>query len=225
MEIYIEKIILLNTLIHTLLVLAVIFITNNKIKKRNFIISTLIGILNMYFYFLFTLDYIHYIIFLFFTIALFRNIKSTLLYFILNFILGGVTGVVNLSISYYYEVILVCSIIIIFIIFLLKKENNNVEIIIKTDKEYKFNGFYDTGCLINIGLTPVIVLNEKYNINLEYFTNIKINTIAGETLHNVYKATNVYLFNNKKKVEKHCLIILSNIDYEVIVGKNFIGGI
>lgn len=225
MEIYIEKIVIINVLIHLLLILATRYLTNNKINKNKTIISIVIGIINLYFYFLFNLYLLHYVLFIITSILPFNNIKSTLLYIILNFILGGVTGVVNLSISYFYEVILLCSIIMFIFIYILKKDNKQINIIIKTDKEYMFKCFYDTGCLINIGLTPVIVLSDKFDINLEYFTNIKINTIAGETLHNVYKAKNVYVVDNNSKTEKHCLIIISNIDYEVIVGKNFLGGI
>lgn len=225
MEIYIEKIVIINVLIHLLLILATRYLTNNKINKNKTIISIVIGIINLYFYFLFNLYLLHYVIFIITSILPFKNIKSTLLYIILNFILGGVTGVVNLSISYFYEVILLCSIIMFIFIYILKKDNKQINIIIKTDKEYMFKCFYDTGCLINIGLTPVVVLSDKFDINLEYFTNIKINTIAGETLHNVYKAKNVYVVDNNSKIEKHCLIIISNIDYEVIVGKNFLGGI
>lgn len=225
MEIYIEKIVIINVLIHLLLILATRYLTNNKINKNKTIISIVIGIINLYFYFLFNLYLLHYVLFIITSILPFNNIKSTLLYIILNFILGGVTGVVNLSISYFYEVILLCSIIMFIFIYILKKDNKQINIIIKTDKEYMFKCFYDTGCLINIGLTPVIVLSDKFDINLEYFTNIKINTIAGETLHNVYKAKNVYVVDNNSKIEKHCLIIISNIDYEVIVGKNFLGGI
>ncbi len=225
MELYIEKIVVLNIFIHLLLVLAVAYLTNNKINIFKTVISVLIGIINLYFFFLYNINIIHYIVFFIIAILPFKNIKSTLLYLVLNFILGGITGIINLSITYYYEVILISSILIFVLIYFLKKDHKEIYLIIKTNKEYKFKAFYDTGCLINIGFTPVIVLSDKYDINLDYFTNIKINTIAGETLHNVYKAKNVYVVNNKKKIEKHCLIIISNIDYEVIVGKNFLGGI
>lgn len=225
MQIYIEKIVVLNVLIHILLILGVRYLTNNKTSLLKTIISIIIGIINLYFFFLCNLGILHYFIFLIIGILPFYNIKSTLLYLMFNIILGGITGIINLSINYYYEVIFLSCFVIFILIYILKKDIKHINVIINTDKEYKFKCFYDTGCIINIGFTPVIVLNEKYNINLEYFTSIDINTIAGCTKHKVYKANNVYLLNKNKKIEKHCLIILSNIDYEVMIGKNFLGGI
>ncbi len=223
MEIYIEKIVIINVFIHILLVLCVVYLTNNKINIRNLIISIVIGIINMYFYFLFNYELLSIIIVLINSLYLFRYIKSTLLYLMFNFILGGVTGIINLSITYYYEVILLCSIFILIIMFFLKKNHKIIKIVI--NDKYTLNCFYDTGCLINVGMTPVIVVSNKYDFNLELFTNIKINTVSGVSIHNVYKARNIYLLDKGKKVNKYCLIMYSNIEYDVIVGKNFIGGI
>lgn len=222
MEIYVEKIVLLNVIIHLSIVFIVVYLTNNTINKKGLFIGSIIGVINLYLYFFVNIMYIHYICFFLIVLITFKDIKSTLLYLMLNFILGGISGVVNISINYYYEVIVACTLVIFLLVYLLKNKSDSYKIIIN-DNIYKC--FYDTGCIINIGLTPIIIVNENLNLDLEFFTTIEINTIAGTTIHEVYKANNIYLLNNNKKIEKYCLIIISKIDYEVIVGKNFLGGI
>lgn len=224
MEIYIEKVLVFNILIHLLLVITIIFLTNNKVLKRNILIGIILGTINLLFY-LKTQNNIPKLVFVIVPFITFYNIKSTLLYLMLNICLGGVTGVINLSFEYYYEVIFLFSIIISLITIFLRNNTNKLIVIINADKEHKFISFYDTGCIVNFGLTPIIILNEKFNIKLSYFSEITINTISGETKHKVYKAKNIYLMQNNEKIEKHCLIIKAKIDYDVIVGKNFIGGI
>ncbi len=228
MEIYIEKIIILNIIIHLLLVVTTNFITSNKSKKKLIVISTILGSGNLFcslFYPNTMYTYSYFIVIIISFISFF-NIKSTLIYLMLNFILGGISGVVNLSINYYYEVIIISTIVILFIIFYFKNQHcNEFKIIIKENKEYKLNAFYDSGCLINIGLTPIIILNEKFDIDLEFFTTFNVDTIGGTTTHKVYKANNIFLIENNKKIEKQCLIIKANIAYDVIIGKNFIGGL
>lgn len=222
MEIYIEKIIILNIFIHLLMVYSTIFLTNNKVKKKNVIIGIIIGVVNMYIYFLFSVYTINYLTFIIIPLITFKEVKSTILYIMFNVILGGITGVINISINYYYEAIILCSIIILVIIYILKNDNNKKYKIIINDNTY--NCFYDTGCIVNLGLTPVIILSDKLKLNLELYSTMEVSTISGVTLHNVYKAKNVYLLSNKK-IEKHCLIIISKIDYDVIIGKNFLGGL
>lgn len=221
MEIYVEKIIIFNILIHLTLVFATRYLTNDKVRKVGLISSVLLGVINMYIFF-FTPSFINYILIIIIALICFKSIKSTLLYIMFNLILGGITGVINLSIQYYYETILLCSISIIIFIYFLRKEKNEYKISIN-NKIY--NCFYDTGCIISLGLTPVIVVNANLNIELVYFSDIEINTIEGINIHKVYKAKDVYLIKNKVKIYKNCLIIKSNIDYDVIIGKNFIGGI
>lgn len=225
MQIYIEKVIILNIIIHLILIITTNYITNNKPKISKIIISIILGTINLVYYLLYPNYYMKYLIIIIAFIT-FVNIKSTLIYLMLNFILGGITGVVNLSINFYYEVIILASVVILFVIFYFKQETEeNITIIIKTKEEHHFKAFYDTGCLINVGLTPVIILNEKYDIKLSYFTSIEVNTIAGVAYKEVYKAEGVYIYKNNKMIEKHCLVIKSNIEYDVIIGKNFIGGI
>lgn len=222
MQIYVEKIIIFNVVIHLLLIFITRYLTNNKINRIGLLIGVILGIINMYIYFFLNIIIVNYLLFIIIPSVTFKSIKSTLLYIMFNLILGGITGVINLSINYYYEVIFLCSISILLFIYILRKEPNNYKIDIN-GKIY--NCFYDTGCIVSIGLTPVIILNSKYNLQLEYFTTLEVNTIAGVTTHKVYKASSVYLLNNNKKTEKYCLIILSDIDYDVIIGKNFLGGI
>ncbi len=228
MVIYIEKVIIFNILIHLLLVLITYYITNNKVNKIMLIISLLIGSVYMFVYLLFPHNiFFSYIIIILIGYIPTKQLKSTLIYFMLNFTLGGIVGVINLSLKYYYEILLMFSILLLFIFIYIKNKDSNQfkHIVIVSNKEYKLKAFVDTGCDINLGFTPIIIISECIDIELEYFTDLEVDTINGKKIQKVFKAKRVFLLKKNTKIEKNCLFIISKIDFDVIVGINFLGGL
>lgn len=232
MIVYVEKILIINILVHLIIIISTHFILNNAISKKGTFVSVIIDacfmLMNIY-YPEYNENTIFFIGIIIATIP-FKSQKcyAAILYHILNFMLGGVSDIITISVKYFYEVILVVAgiLLVTIIYFSRNKTDNKMKITIIDDNNiHTLDAFVDTGCQIYCGLTPVLLVNEKIKLDLKYIEQIKVETISGEKLMNIYKARRVYCINNKTKVEKHCFIAFSKMDYESIVGKNVIGGL
>ena len=85
-------------------------------------------------------------------------------------------------------------------------------------KIYKISAFYDTGCnLVYKGL-PVIILNDKYNFNIETSDKVLFHNGIGEFYQDCFYIKNLHI--GKSEIECYCIFL--KIDYEAIIGSNII---
>lgn len=225
MIIYIEVFLFVNVMIHLFTILIIGEVFYLKIKKT-FLLTILIDIiyilLFVYNFELFLIKYLIPLLFIFlsFKTNLYTLLKSTLVYYILNFLLGGMVVTINISGNSGYLIVFIIYLLLVGIIYLFFKRKE-INIIYKIEfnfrnKKVKLNAFYDTGCNLLYKGYPVIILNKKYKFDIKTYEYLNYSS-GGEVL-----LEEIYLINNLKigKSEIKCYCIFLDIDYEAIIGSN-----
>ena len=226
MVIYIELVLIVNILLHLFLI---IFIHNLfYIRYRKYMIIGLIldGMyMLLYIYNFLLYDYLKYIfpfilVILSFKTNFYTYLKITFVYFILSYVLGGMSYTINLSGNLEYVVILVVFLFILLILMFFYKSkviNAFYDLSFKyRNKSFHVNAFLDTGCNIWYKEFPVIVLNKKYQFDIYTNEFISINTGLASSKAMVY-------YIDQLKIDKtviNCYCVFLDIEYEAIIGCN-----
>ena len=225
--VYIELFILSNLIIHLLSIFLVSKI-NNLVVTKGIIISSILDIIWMICY-IFCYDFFaRYTIFfglllilLCFKISFINYIKAIFTYYFVNYLLGGMVLTFNLKGNTLYLSFIFCYLFIVSCIYLvLVKDRYNCfyEIDLFLDKIYHFKAFFDTGCNLSYEGKPVIVINEKLKMKVNYCGLIKVYGATGEALVPCFYIPKVVI----DKKEMKCYGIFLNVEYEAIIGVKFI---
>jgi hypothetical protein len=196
--------------------------------KNTFLLTILIDLIYVLLYVynieLFFIKYLIPLVFIFlsFKTNLYTFFKSTIVYYILNFLLGGIVITINISGNSGYLIVFIIYLFLVFLIYLFfKRKEINITYQIEfkfRNKKVKLNAFYDTGCNLVYKGYPVIILNKKYKFDIKTYDYLNYSS-GGEVLFE-----EVYLINNLKigKSEIKCYCIFLDIDYEAIIGSNLV---
>jgi hypothetical protein len=196
--------------------------------KNTFLLTILIDLIYVLLYVynieLFFIKYLIPLVFIFlsFKTNLYTFLKTTIVYYILNFLLGGIVVTINISGNSGYLIVFIIYLLLVFLIYLFFKRRE-IDITYKIEfyfrnKKVKINAFYDTGCNLLYKGYPVIILNKKYKFDIKTYDYLNYSS-GGEVLFE-----EVYLINNLKigKSEIKCYCIFLDIDYEAIIGSNLV---
>ena len=237
---YIEVIVLINILIHISFIRLSNFIMRRKNKILPIIISVLLDGVYVTLYLLIPekIESFKYIFILVLSILPFisKNLSTslfnTLIYLMLNFILGGLSEII-INIIKFPWVILICliGINLLFVLYDLYKRINIkdystlFDIMIIYNKEVLYlKGFCDTGnLLITNENIPVIFINNKYKIG-SYYKDIIVKTVTGSKNISLYKIDSLAIKIKGKYVKKDVYISFSEIKWDVLFGLTLLGG-
>ena len=231
---YIELIVLLNILIHFTFVRLTNFIMNKKNKYLLIIISILLDAIYVCLYLLLPerINSYKYIIVLALAIIPFLGNRITitlcltLIYLMLNFILGGTSGIMIKIINHYIIVVvclLVINLLVVIYIFIKNRNFSNRKLIFEVQIEFKgqkliLEGFFDTGnFLLTDNNIPVVFVKKQYHIG-NYYKDILIQTVGSSYKISLYKIDSFKIKVNNKFIEKDVYIAYSNISYDVMFG-------
>lgn len=227
MIIFIEVVLLFDLIINLLTLLIIKELLFLKLKK-SFLLSLIIDLVYMILYiFGYNLGIFIYImpiiyVFISFKTNLTQFIKSIILYNILNYFLGGLAFNINLygNIKYFLITSIYFILIIIFYIIFKRKEiliSYDISFIFNK-KKYNLSAFFDTGCNLLYKGYPVFIINKKYEFNNQSKEKFIFYTAVSSSEVFIYKIDNLMI----KKRNISCYCIFLDIDYEAIIGFNFL---
>lgn len=149
-------------------------------------------------------------------------IKAIILYYLINYSLGGVTLTLNISSNIYYLItLLIISIIFMFVYIFYRRKDIDITYRISfkfRDRLYSMDAFYDTGCNLFYKGYPVIILNKKYHFMI--YTDLRLTYYSGD----IETEKELYLINELKLNHEviKCYCIFLDINYEAIIGSNLL---
>lgn len=237
--VYIEEIIIIDTLIHIFFLNITGYISYLKLKKLNIVFSIILNILSIIIYvYLIKNIYINLMFFLLISLVSFYRkkkknyIKEVLIYLTLNLIFGGINQIFYINILYnrYLTLILLFGFIFFTIFFITKgkfsfnKDNLVYDfIIIYNNKKLDLKLYLDTGNFLQSeDYLPIIILNKKYQIG-SFYKKENCYTITGSKEIELYKVDEIYLSLGKlKKVEAY--ITFASMEYDGMCGLKIIEG-
>lgn len=237
---YIEIIVLTNMLIHFVLLKATFILGKAKMNYYTSIISCFFdGIyILFYLYFPYELESYRYLVIIILSVIPFihkgitRCLILLLIYWMLNFTLGGSAGVLfNIMNNYYVVFICLGVLFILSIIFsIYKKYHFNIneleyEILIEdNNKKLYLNGFCDTGnFLVNYDNIPIVFVRNNIKIG-RYYKTIEINTVSTIKKIPIYEVECFKIKIKNKYVKKDVYIAYGDIAFNVMFGTNLLGG-
>lgn len=227
MIIYIEVILLVDFIINLLTILIIKTITFIKLKKLLifvFVIDLIYTILYLYKIDLYIIKYILPFIYMFlsFKCDFINLIKITFLYFVFNYLLGGIILSINIAsnIVYLITIIVYASIFIISLLLFKRKELNlkyKIEFYYM-DKKYTLDAFLDTGCSIFYKGYPVIVLNRKFEFKNYTDDYVLISTATTNKYEKVYYINELKL--QGKTIKCYCVFL--DIPYMAVISSDIL---
>lgn len=237
---YIEIIIALNLAVHILFIRIANYLLKQKNNKLLILFSSVIDIIYTLLYLLFPyeLEVYKYIFILLISIlpfigkGLIKALLSMIIYFMLNFMLGGTSELIYNIISNFYAVLISLLIInVAFIIYAIYKRLNislnnlNYDIIIKhNNKKLNLKGYCDTGNFLTTDNNiPVVFINQKIKIG-KYKKNIIINSVSVKKEINLYEVESFLIKINNKYVKKDVYLAHADISCMVMFGLDILGG-
>lgn len=224
MVIYIELYILSNIIIHlytSFLIRYLLFIPFKKTFLIGLILDVIYSLLYIYhqeYFIIIKYFFPFFLTLLGFKVNFYEFIKVTFLYYLINFLFGGVSLIINLSVNIKLICLLIIFLIItIFIIYYFNindyKKYIRLRFVFK-NKKYCINAFCDSGCNLMYKLLPVIVLHQKYQFNIKTQDKIEIDNGYSKYLKECYYLNEIYI--DKRKIS--CYVIFLDIKYDAIVG-------
>lgn len=227
MIIYIEVVIIVNLLIHLFslfIIKELLYLKFSKLIYFSLILDVIYILMYIYGTNFLIIKYIFpFILVLFaYKLDIFSYLKSVILYYILNYFLGGISLTLNISGNFGYLIIFGIFIFLVLIIYIFfKKRIIKINYLVSykfKSKNYNLKAFLDTGCDIYYNGYPVIIINQKYEFNI--YTDEHITYFSGD----IKTIKKVYLINEIKieKQLKRCYCIFLDIPYEAIIGTNML---
>lgn len=227
MVVYIEAILFINSIIHYNFFILTIRICKIKKETWRLVLSLILINIFMLLYLKFhNVDYFKYPFGIILSLLCFKSkrIISMLIYFALNFLLGGISGLFIIYTNKLYFIILITLFIIIFVgeIMLLKiketKYNQSFFYDVMIDNQV-LHAFLDSGNNLMIDEKPVIFLKKK--IKAKYIKEIRYETTGGKVLTSIYEAP-IYMIIDNKKIKLECYVAFSNIKYDCLLNLNIL---
>ncbi len=235
---YIEKILLVDSVIHYSLVNVSSYLTLSKVNKRRFLISILLNLIMVSCYILGQRGIGIYLtssiicIYPFYTKNIKKIFKPSFIYLMLNFLLGGIveavylTSIVSTLFIFIILVILIISVVIYKLIYNIKINLNNLYydlILIDKKNKYIVKAYLDTGNFMESNNRSIMILNIGKTIGrkigVDYSTSI-----SGTKEISLYEVDRIYLKKDKKYIEIDAYLIYENIKFDALIGLNIIGG-
>lgn len=237
---YIEIIVLTNMLIHFVLIKTTFILLKTKMNYYTTIISCFLdGIyILFYLYFPYELEVYRYLVITFLSIMPFihkgivKGLVLMLVYWMLNFTLGGSSGVLYNVMNHYTVVFICLAVIIIFCIVysLIKKFHFDpfdleYDILIEDkDKKYYLSGFCDTGnFLASEDNIPIVFIRNNLKIG-NFYKMININTVSTNKQIPIYEVDSFKIKIKNKYVKKDVYIAYGDIAFNVMFGTDLLGG-
>lgn len=238
--IYIEKLILIDLLIHISFIYLTSMICAIKVRKINILFSSIINIVLIIIYIYF---YKNILLNLFFSVVIAlisflgvtikMIIKEAILYLLLNILLGGLSEILYICnikgcLALIALVFFMTTIVIAYMIFFKINISFNCLIyemyIVHKRKKYRLIGYLDTGNFMQSeNNVPVIVLSTKYKIG-DFIKNERCITISGQKELKLYKVDNIYLKIKKRYKPINAYIVYSHLNYDCMFGLKIIEG-
>ena len=237
---YIEIIVLTNVLIHFILIKITFILMRAKMNYYTTIISCFLdGIyILFYLYFPYELEVYRYLVIVILSLIPFihkgitKCLMLMLVYWMLNFCLGGSSGILFSIINHYVVVFIALGVLIIIgIIYSIYKKYhfnpNELEydvLIEDKNKKYYLSGFCDTGnFLVSDDNIPIVFIRKNLRVG-KYLKTISINTVSNKNLLPIYEVDSFKIKINNKYIEKDVYIAYGDIAFNVMFGSNLLGG-
>lgn len=237
---YIEIIIVINLAIHLLFIKIVNYLLSQKNNKILIFISSIIDIFYVLFYLLFPyeIEAYKYLFIILISIIpflrkeLIKTLLSMLIYFMLNFMLGGTSELIyNIVANFHSVFISLLVVYIAFVIYAIYKKFNvcfhkltyDVRII-DQDKVLKLKGFCDTGNFLKTeDNIPVVFIKKNIKIG-NYKKKIIINSLTTKKEIILYEVDKFLIKLNKKFVKRDVYLAHADISCMVMFGLDILGG-
>ena len=227
MIIYLELFLFTNLLIHVLSIIVIGKLINLRISK-GIIISGIIDIIWMLVY-VYYYDFFHYLryfvgAFLVMISYQFRPkelVEAIILYYLFNFLLGGVGFCLNVSGNLFYFLVMISYILIsisIYLILVNKKYETYYDVSFVIGKKRTFKAFFDTGCNLVYCGYPVLIISKKKEFRCDFVGKLKIYGATGSMDVDVFKIDS--LFVNGKKHFAYGVFL--DVEFEAIIGVSFV---
>ncbi len=238
---YIECVLGFNAVIHLLLVYVTGIILNIRIRKKQLFLSIILDASYMLIYIYKPLWYegFKYMFGIILMMVTFYNlgkrnvIKASLIYYLENFLLGGIANILYMSNRINILSIIGVTILVLVITYIYKEKTRirfdikklNYEIlIIDRGKKYFISGYCDTGnFLLSDDMVNVVFINMKYKFG-KYKKSISSQSIGVKNTLDLYTVDGFYIFTDKGYEKKEVYIAFSRLHYDGMFGLNLLGG-
>lgn len=237
---YIEIIIALNLAVHILFIRMTNYLLKQKNNRPLIMFSSMIDIIYTILYLLLPYEleaYKYVFIFIisllpFIGKGLIKALLSMIIYFMLNFMLGGTSELIYNIISNFYSVLIsLLAINVMFVIYAIyRKVNINLndlyyDIIIKhNNKRLNLKGYCDTGNFLSTDENiPIVFINNKLKIG-KYKSNIIVNSVSVKKKIKLYEVESFFIKINNKYVKKDVYLAHADISCMVMFGLDILGG-
>lgn len=191
-----------------------------------------------YLYFPYELEVYRYLVIVLLSIIPFihkglrKCLMLLLVYWMLNFCLGGSSEVL-FNIMNHYCVVFICLgvVILIGIIYAIYKkyhfnpEELEYDILIEDgNKKYYLTGFCDTGnFLLSDDNIPIVFIRKNIKMG-KYVKTISINSVSNKSLIPIYEVESFKIKINNKYIKKDVYIAYGDIAFNVMFGSSLLGG-
>lgn len=223
MILYLDIILFMNFVVNYCFLELIYILFNEKIKVFRIILSSVVSILLLFFFF--TNYQIYNVIkicggmLLVFIgikyVSILKYIVMVSLYYILEFSFIGLLQVFNIK-GIFGLVFLLLTCLLLLICSKKKNiyKNNTYKVIIEIDDlNIELNGFLDTGNVSTCNDLPIIFIDNKYYVKtMQVNKEVIIKTINDERIVKCYKPKKVFIMEKNKKIQKECLIAFSTLD-------------
>ena len=222
MIIYIEAILVINSMIHYNFSILTMRLLRQEKSLKGLLISLFIDNGYMLLYMHNSIySYLRYPLLIILSLITFKGkwAFGGLIYFLLNVLLGGAVGLFGIYSNYHYLLITICLFLIILISECLKSYLHKKRI---TDNFYydleiggkKMKGYLDTGNTLVIDEKPVLFLKKK--INAKYVKEVSFETVMGRGITSLF-ITDTFIMVDGVMKKLNCYIAYSKIEYDCLL--------
>lgn len=224
MKMYLDYVFLINFLFDFILLLGVSIVLKRNVSKFRLFLGSLFGAISFFIIFLDVSSFVFFLFKIFFAIFMviitfsYKDLKYSMNNFIylviLSILVGGVLYLIDIEIGYSHVgmlfftngesvnlfILIICALFTIFIYsFYIKKfkfDNSSrykVNLYIN-DKEYRLNGFLDTGNELLYFNKPCLILNKNIDIgDISNFIFIPFTTVSGSGVMKGFVVSKIYI--------------------------------
>ena len=148
-------------------------------------------------------------------------IKALVMYYMLNFLLGGVGFILKISGNMFYLLITLSYFLIsigIYLFLVNKKYETYYNVSFYLDKKRCYRAFFDTGCNLSYLNKPVLIISKKEAFPVEYVGTIRINSGIG------YQDVPCFYIDDLLVKDKHYQAygIFLDVEFMAIIGVSFV---
>lgn len=239
--VYIEYVLGLNAVIHVMLVYVTGIIINSRIRRKYLIISVILDSIYMFFYMYHPTHFeiikygfgIVLMFVTFFKTGIKNMVKASFIYYLQNFILGGISSILYMSTKLNVYGIIIIIIVNLIVTYIYKEKtrvkvninNLNYELmIVDHGEKYFINGYCDTGnFLLSEDMISVVFINSKFKFG-SFVKTLDSQSIGVRNNLNLFKVDEFYIKKNDVYEKKDVYIAFCDLHFDGMFGLNLLGG-